>query len=357
MNILQIISKNDKYGAQRVFLDQVSVLHRMGNTVVVVVRGENGYVTDSVSAMGVPCYGIPMKNVKDILFLRRLVKLHEIEIIHTSLDRADHFGILLSLFTGIPVVSTMHVRRYHMGFRFANGVITSSRQQGRTLLQRKVKADRIHLIRPGIEGDRFVHLDVQKRDEWKRKLHTDNYSVVFNHIASLHEPKAHIVSLELIAECKQRGETPLLVILGGELRGNYYESLQTKIEERKLNNNVMFSEWTPDVPEIMSLCHFTLLPSVNEALGMVLLEGLAAGTPIMARKGEGGAEVIEEYGAGFLYDPDSGVGPLADDLLSLYRDAERYQTLSQTCRQIAAEEFSLARFGSRLMEVYRTILS
>ena len=170
---------------------------------------------------------------------------------------------------------------------------------------------------------------------------------------SLHPPKAHMVSLELIAECKKRGESPLLIIVGGALHGEYHESLIAKIEELGLRDSVYFTGWTEDIPEIMSLCNFTLLPSVNEALGMVLLEGMAAGTPIVAREGEGGAELIEEYGTGFLYRPEDGAGPLAEKLLSLFRDRTQYQQLSARCKEIAIKELSLERFGEKLAGLYR----
>lgn len=357
MNILQIISKNDRYGAQRVFLDQVRVLRDMGNNVVVVARGDKGYVTDSVQAMGVPCYGIPMKGLKDIFFLRRLVKNSDIDVIHTSLDRADYFGVILSRLTQRPVVSTMHVRRYHGGFLFASMVIVSSRQQEKTLIDKGIKAERVRLIRPGVDTARFSNPDGQKRERWKHKLGLEKYSIVFCHISSLHRPKAHLVSLDLIAECRNRGEHPLLIIVGDPLYGEYYESLLAKIEELGLRDSVHFTGWTEDIPEILSFCHFTLLPSVNEALGMVLLEGMAAGTPIIAKVGEGGAELIEEYGTGVLYRPEEGTRPLAEKLVALFRDKQQYQKLSSHCRETAMTEFSLDRFGKHLMEIYRGLLA
>jgi glycosyltransferase involved in cell wall biosynthesis len=135
------------------------------------------------------------------------------------------------------------------------------------------------------------------------------------------------------------------------LQGEYYNSLRARIDELDLKNNVYFTDWTPDVPEIMYLSHFTLLPSINEALGMVLLEGMAAGTPIIARDGEGGAELIKEYEAGFLFRPEEGIRPLGQQVISLHRDNVRYGALSDRCRKIALDEFSLTRFGERLMEL------
>ena len=88
---------------------------------------------------------------------------------------------------------------------------------------------------------------------------------------------------------------------------------------------------------------------------MVLLEGMAAGTPIVAREGEGGAELIEEYGTGFLYRPAEGTTALAGEILALWRDPRRYKTLSATCRDVARNQFSLERFSERLVRVYQSI--
>jgi glycosyltransferase involved in cell wall biosynthesis len=162
--------------------------------------------------------------------------------------------------------------------------------------------------------------------------------------------------LEIIAACKQRGENPLLVIIGDPLSGVYYDSLLAKILELGLQENVQFTGWTADIAEILSLSHITVLPSENEALGVVLMEGMAAGTPIIAREGEGGAELIDEYGAGLLYRPSTGVSVLADALVALRRTA-RFTALAERCRQIAAEQFSMQRFGERLMELYAGVCS
>lgn len=355
MNILMITSKNDKYGAQRVFLDQVTALHRLGHQVVVVGRGDEGFIADSVRSMNVDYYGIPMKGIRDILFLMRLVKKYTMNVIHSSLDRADYFGVLLSRLARRPLVSTMNVRRYHIGYRFADRVVTVSNKQKELLLSSGIKAERISVIRPWIDIERYANPVAEKRDAWKRKLKTDGYSIVFCHISSIIPQKSHTVSLELVAECKRRGEAPLLIIAGDPLRGDYYESLQKKISDEGLEENVSFTGWTSDLPELLSLSNFTLLPSVHEAFGMVLLEGMAAGTPIVAREGEGGAELIEEYGTGFLYRPAEGVSNLAENILTLWHDRTRYNQLSDKCRNIARNDFSMERFGERLVGLYHSI--
>jgi len=355
MNVLMMTSKNDKYGAQRVFLDQVSALRRMSHQVVVVGRGTEGYVADSVRSMHVEYHGIPLKGIRDILFLKRLIKKYTIDIIHTSLDRADYFGVLLSFLTRRPVVSTMNVRRFHIGYRFADRIVTVSNIQKELLLRNGIKAARISVIRPWIDAERYGNPVVERRDAWKQKLGINGYTIVFCHISSIIPQKSHPVSIELVAECKSRGEHPLLIIAGDPLQGGYYESLQKKISDEGLAENVYFTGWTSDLPELLSLSNFTLLPSVHEAFGMVLLEGMAAGTPIVAREGEGGAELIEEYGTGYLYRPAEGVVNLATKILALWRDRNQYQMISDKCKNVARNDFSMERFGKRLVDLYHSI--
>jgi|GEM_PF-3319867 len=357
MNILLIISKNDKYGAQRIFLDQVDVLNRMGNQVVVVGRGSEGYVPESVRAMDVEYHGIPLKGIQDIFYLRRLLKKQRIDVIHTILDRADYFGVILSWVTRRPVVSTMMVPRYHGGFKFADKVIVLSQKQRKVLEDKGISSEKINVIRPGIAIERFADPDPDKRDAWKNKLEIEKYGVVLCHIASMIPRKGHMVSLELVAECKKQGVEPLLVIIGDPLSGEYYESLVKTISDAGLTRNVCFTGWTSEIPEILALSHYTVLPSENEALGIVLMEGMAAGTPIIARADEGGAELIEEFGTGFLYNPDEGIKALADNITALCRDKARYIVLADKCRVIAEKNFSTARFGERLIELYQSIIT
>src|SRR5208283_5435710 len=190
-------------------------------------------------------------------------------------------------------------------------------------------------------------------DVWRKKLNVEKYSTVFCHTSSIIPRKGHLVSLDLMAACKRIGEQPLLVIIGDPLRGEYYESLVESVSRMNLKENVYFAGWTSEIPEILSLCHITLLPSENEALGIVLMEGMVAGTPIIAREGEGGAELIEEYQTGFIYSPHEDINALAGKIVAVRRDEAQWQALSIKCKKIATDEFSMESFGDKLMEIYR----
>ena len=67
-------------------------------------------------------------------------------------------------------------------------------------------------------------------------------------------------------------------------------------------------------------------------------------------------ELIEEYKTGFLYKPREGVSTLAEQIVALRRDSARFGELSDKCRKIAEDEFSLPLFGRRLENLYSEIM-
>ena len=67
--------------------------------------------------------------------------------------------MLLSWVTGKPVVSTMMVPRYHIGFRFADRVVVLPNKQRDLLKAKGIKPAKISVIRPGIDVERFSDPD------------------------------------------------------------------------------------------------------------------------------------------------------------------------------------------------------
>jgi phosphatidylinositol alpha-mannosyltransferase len=113
-----------------------------------------------------------------------------------------------------------------------------------------------------------------------------------------------------------------------------------------------------DLPDLYGEAAITVLPSLFDSFGMVLLESLACGTPVVGSRHGGIPDIVEE-GVGVLFDPGStetepdNVAGLTDallDALALYEDAG----LPCRCRK-RAEEFDWAVLGPRYEELYRDI--
>ena len=94
------------------------------------------------------------------------------------------------------------------------------------------------------------------------------------------------------------------------------------------------------------------LPSVAEAFGLVLVEAMACGTPVVGYSDGGIPEVIDSPGVGRLFDR-LDADALADALLEVIELARKPETAA-VCRT-RAEEYSTERCTERYLELYREL--
>src|SRR5439155_20758721 len=100
-----------------------------------------------------------------------------------------------------------------------------------------------------------------------------------------------------------------------------------------------------------------VLPSVGrgEAFGMVLLEGLACGKPVVASDLPGVRSVVQQTGGGLLVSPGDAE-TLAQAMESLARDPQRRAALGRAGRATVARDFAWPTLARRLDALYRDAL-
>ncbi|SLM94563.1 glycogen synthase [Brachybacterium nesterenkovii] len=133
----------------------------------------------------------------------------------------------------------------------------------------------------------------------------------------------------------------------------------------------LISEMLPRHELTQILTHATtfVCPSVYEPLGIVNLEAMACGTPVVASATGGIPEVVVDGETGFLVeldqlddgtgtptDPDRFIADMAAALTNMVSDPERAAAMGRASRERAAEHFSWESIGERTLEVYRSVI-
>ncbi|MDA4126128.1 MAG: glycosyltransferase family 4 protein [Thaumarchaeota archaeon] len=145
-----------------------------------------------------------------------------------------------------------------------------------------------------------------------------------------------------------------LVVCGrGEMEGE----LRSLAQKLALNSKVTFAGVVPqnDLPLYYSIADVVAVPSVYEPMGIVPLEAMSVGRPVVASRTGGLPELIEDMKTGLLT-PPGDVPALAEALRSLCEDDELAESLGNRGRQAVLEKFTWSRSASATLSAYEAAL-
>jgi phosphatidyl-myo-inositol alpha-mannosyltransferase len=179
---------------------------------------------------------------------------------------------------------------------------------------------------------------------------------IFLAVGAFVEPRKGLrVLLGAFPLLKQRVPGAELVISGHVNEARLQHLLARLPKEVRSSIRVLGVGDVKDLPQLYAEAAVTVLPSMWEAFGLVLVEALASGTPVVGTRHGGIPEVIEP-GVGVLFDPGTNgleipdphnLATAMEQALQLYADP----LLQQHCRE-AAGKFSWASYGNKLNRVH-----
>lgn len=276
-----------------------------------------------------------------------------IDIIHAhSYLPAGFSACMIGKKRGIPVVVTEHsssVLLYNMGreqekilcrtVEEASRFICVSNKLKQSVLQ-ITKTMKVIEVIPNSVSDIFA-TDVYKEGENK---------FIFMSVGHLVRGKRHDLSIMAFKNAFGHMKNVMLHIVGS---GPCREELERLIKMLELESQVKLlgGMTRTQVAENLRQCDVFLLPSAYETFGIVYVEALASGVPIIGTR-NGGAEDIIEADNGLLIDVDDQ-GQLEEAMLYMYKNIDKYdrKKISQGCQLKYGEHI----ITERLMQVYDDI--
>ena len=183
-------------------------------------------------------------------------------------------------------------------------------------------ASRIATIPCGVDTDLFTPGD---RAEARRRLGLDDRPVLL-WVGRMAPIKGLDTLLDTVARLREGGQDMRLLVVGGdadEPTSGHETSLRHRIARLGLVDSVRFVGPQPQsvLPLYYAAADLTVLPSYYESFGMVALEAMACGSPVIASRVGGLITTIRDGVTGFLV-RDGDVGALAERIESLVADPE-----------------------------------
>jgi glycosyltransferase involved in cell wall biosynthesis len=132
--------------------------------------------------------------------------------------------------------------------------------------------------------------------------------------------------------------------------------LQGRIETLALTDRVRLLGFRDDVRSIMAAGDVFVLPAKAEPFGLVLVEAMALGKPVIATRAGGPLDIVVPGATGLLVEPGSSA-ELAEAILALLADAAEREAMGARGRERYEQVFTVDRMAGAMAAVYRQCLA
>jgi colanic acid/amylovoran biosynthesis glycosyltransferase len=308
-----------------------------------------------------------LKRGKDSLFLRNLYYVipfldNDYDIIQCHFGPNGNIGArlkqiglkgkLVTMFHGYDIRLGLEKGKdfYSQLFEFGNTFLSISDYNHRNLICLGADPKKIVFHPVGIDTDKYPF-------KWNQAKTEDSKDITIITVARLCEDKGLQYGIRAIKKLQdQKPELHLKYNIIGA--GPLENRLNSLVRELNLNTVVHFLGPMEEegVRRNMQSAHIYLLPSVAEALPVVLMEALSTGLPVVATTVGSISQLIMNGKTGFLV-PPRDIDALSDRLIYLIEHPELWPQMGQRGSEFIKKNYDIKILNKRLTQIYSQLLS
>jgi len=309
----------------------------------------------------------PLQDLRAFFSLWRLMIQERPSIVHTHTSKPGILGRWAAKMAGVPIiVHTPHGHVFYGHFgplvsRFFLMVerFTASITDRMVALTEGERNDyiafsvcdpgRIVTIHSGVEIDRYTKPEVNAEGK-KKSLGLNPKGLVVGTVGWLLPIKGPMYLLKAMARVWQNHPETKLVFVG---KGELEDELRAQAFRMGVSKRVAFLGWRDDIPEIMQVLDIFVLPSLNEGMGRVLVEAMAAGRPVVASRVGGIPDLVKHGQNGLLVEPGDIKG-LSLEIGKLLNDKKMRDEMGRRGK-IMAPDFGVEEMVERTDALYSSL--
>ena len=235
----------------------------------------------------------------------------------------------------------------------ADCIVTSTQEGKNNLVQLyNSPPEKIRVIPAGVDLELFYPTD---REEARRELDLEGYRRVLLFAGRLQPFKGLDLLLHALTYLPNHGTTRLLVVGGNAGNTDELTKMNSLVDELGIGSMVGFvgAVEHDKMPTFYNAADICIVPSYHESFGMVAVEALASGTPVVASRVGGLATIVKDGETGYLFD---GRSPevLAIYLCLLMSENEIRESMAKSARQ-SVMKYQWSSTAGQLFQLYREL--
>jgi len=368
-------------GGQTIVLQGIRNLDPRRYHAIVVSLGADG--DDMSGAFRKSCSSVvtmdhePGHGLSTVRRLVRLIRAREVDLVHTHSDLDRKLGQSAAMLTGVPVVGHLHSEWIHFGSMAPSGASSVRRLRASALARARDTIERrtvrhyvaesarvralfeplvsapISVLQQALPLETYeAAVAAGDRSQVRAELGIPQDALVLINVSRLVDGKGQEDLFPVLADVRQhRPDTWLLLVGDGDRR----QALERAAGEAGLLDRVVFAGNREDVAQVLVASDIFVFPSYTEGFGMVALEAMGAGLPVVAYDLPPFHEFMEP-GVTSLLCPIGDVAAFCAAVRSLVEHPERAARLGSAARRLASERYPSDGVARVFQQVYDQVL-
>lgn len=333
----------------------------------VVICPDSGEFSARAEQLGVPvyiCYLPPPRRAISYPFRRlaaahltRIASKHRADLVHTSDLWLNYYAWRVGQSLGIPAVShdrnplkPEHIHKY-LFHRLDKTIAISARMKD-CLLSGGMPPEKVEVIYDGVDLSEFSPV-VSEEDVLRRDYHVHEHLVGL--VGRIEPFKRQKEFAQVISEVLKVRQDVSFLIIGDPVkkRSDYLREVQQVIQEHDVAENVVFTGYRWDVPEVLK----SLDILVTLSGGSIMMEAMACARPVIMASRANPADLrIVQHGKTGLVTPYDDIQSISKSILRLLEDSEMRHRMGKAGRKRVEELFSMRKTTELTVAVYEELL-
>lgn len=210
----------------------------------------------------------------------------------------------------------------------------------------KLPEEKIRLIFTGVDLEKFSPESEGKAENFRQKFGLNKVLTV-GMIGRVSPEKGHRIFLEAAAQLI-KPEVKFVIVGSGQ--GFFQRELEVNLSDKR----IVWIDYL-DSLDAFKLIDIFVQPSIQEGLGIALLEAMACGKAVVASRTGGIPSVIDDGRDGLLVPPQDSKS-LAQAILRLIQEENLRRCLGLAARQKVEEKFDVRKMAQEIEKVYEELL-
>lgn len=358
MKIIQVISDSNIGGAGKVILNMLKCFDRKKINCKIIIPSASklkslieklDYETIEINGLGEISI-----NQKLIKTFTDIFKNEKPDIVHT------HASLSARIAAKKLKIKTVYTRHWLGGENtnifvriinnyFCDAAIAVSQFAATSLLSTGISEKKINIIHNGIKP-------MKKYSEIEKKILRNKYEIdnefIFGTILRIEKVKGinyFIDAAKLFLD--YNSNTKFLIFGDGSLKNK----LENYVHEIGCQNKIIFKGFAENTEEILNLFDIFVLPSLQEALSLVLIEAMSVGCCCISTECGGPSEIISNTENGLLV-PTKNSAAIFDAMKFLFENDYMRENFSQNAYKSSRENFSAQTMTDEITKIYERLI-